>query len=111
MICLLLCYRRDFLSGTGGLHRALRGSTTDHEIIEHVHGSNPMSCCSDVRPLCFPCLVIGRAETIFQLEITPALDERLSEEARALRKKGITLTGIAQKLGLPKDKVSEMLGE
>ena len=39
------------------------------------------------------------------------LDERLTEEARALRKKGMPLTGIAQKLGLPKDKVSGMLSE
>jgi hypothetical protein len=55
--------------------------------------------------------VVSRAETIFQLEIKPALDDRLSEEARALRKKGMTLSGIAQKLGLPKDKVSGMLSE
>jgi hypothetical protein len=55
--------------------------------------------------------VLGRAESIFQLEVKPGLDERLSEEARALRKKGMTLTGIAQKLGLPKDKVSGMLSE
>jgi len=55
--------------------------------------------------------VLGRAESIFQLEVKPGLDERLSEEARALRKKGMTLTGIAQKLGLPKEKVSGMLSE
>jgi hypothetical protein len=55
--------------------------------------------------------VLSRAESIFQLEIKPMLDERLTEEARALRKKGMPLTGIAQKLGLPKDKVSGMLSE
>lgn len=55
--------------------------------------------------------VLSRAESIFQLEIKPMLDERLSEEARALRKKGMTVAGIAQKLGLPKDKVSGMLSE
>jgi hypothetical protein len=55
--------------------------------------------------------VLSRAESIFQLEIKPMLDERLSEEARALRNNGMTVNGIAQKLGIPRDKVSGMLNE
>jgi len=55
--------------------------------------------------------VISRAESIFQLEIKPTLDEQLAQEARALKKQGMTNTGIAQKLGLPKDKVSGILNE
>jgi len=55
--------------------------------------------------------ILSRAETIYNLEIRPVLDEQLAYEARALRKKGMTLTGIAQKLGLSRDKVSGMLSE
>jgi hypothetical protein len=55
--------------------------------------------------------ILSRAETIFQLEVKPELDRRLSEQARELRKQGVTLTGIAQKLGIPKDKVSGMLSD
>ena len=48
--------------------------------------------------------VPGRAETIFHLEIKPVLEERLSEHARALRKKGMTLSEVARKAGFLKTK-------
>jgi hypothetical protein len=48
--------------------------------------------------------VPSRAETMFQIEIKPVFEERLSEPAQALREKDVTLSEVAWKVGFPKTK-------
>ena len=55
--------------------------------------------------------IFRRAETIYQFELKPQEEERLSQKARELRKQGLNMNAIAQKLGISRDRVSGLLAE
>lgn len=49
--------------------------------------------------------VIEKAEQYYFINIQPKVDEKLRAEARALRDQGMTLTQIARRLGVSRDKI------
>ncbi len=53
--------------------------------------------------------IFDRAETIFQMEFRQAAEEKLAEDIKQLKEKGLNLNAIAQKLGIPRDRVSGLL--
>jgi hypothetical protein len=53
--------------------------------------------------------VLSRAETIFQAEFREPAEEKLANEARALREQGLNLNAIALKLNISRDRASGML--
>ena len=54
---------------------------------------------------------IRRAETIFAMEIKDQEEERLSAQAREMRRQGLNMNAIAKKLKISRDRVSGLLAE
>lgn len=55
--------------------------------------------------------ILRRAETVYQFEVRPEVEERLRDQARALRKQGLNMSAIALKLGISANRVSGLLAE
>lgn len=53
--------------------------------------------------------ILSRAETIFQVEFRPGAEEKLSDEIRHLRERGLNVNAIALRLGISRDRVSGLL--
>lgn len=55
--------------------------------------------------------ILRRAETLYRFEVRPKQEELLREQARTLRKQGLSMNAIALKLGISRDRVSGLLAD
>ena len=53
--------------------------------------------------------ILRRAETLYVFEARPKQEEEMQKQARELRKQGLNLSAIAQKLGISRDRLSGLL--
>lgn len=53
--------------------------------------------------------IVRRAEILYLFEVKPKEEKRLRSEAHQLRAQGVSINGIATKLGISKDRVSGLL--
>lgn len=55
--------------------------------------------------------ILRRAETLYVLEVRPRQEKRVREEATELRKQGLSVSQIAQKLAISRARVSALLAD
>lgn len=55
--------------------------------------------------------ILRRAEVVYVFEVRPKEEERLRDEARRLRKQGLSISAIAQKLGISRERAGGLVTE